>query len=196
MGISLFESSGNSILDNFVLKPSASGINLDSHSNGNLVIGNHVVNGGAGGIAVRGGSEGNQICENKISGTGRSGIFINNADGNVIVENKISNSGVIRGNGISLNNAEGTTVRKNKITDSQGSGILLTNYSTNNWIEGNKVTDCDIYGIAAVGPNLPTANTIVMNKVSGSGEYDLFDDTAPELQNVWEDNQYQTDNFE
>jgi parallel beta-helix repeat protein len=165
IGVFLEGSFNNSILNNLIVGSSDSNVSL-LNSSANWVIGNKIVGGNKAGIVLTG-SGANEISKNHISGPRLSGILLRNA-------------------------SDYNVVKKNKIFETGSRGIGLSGVVGND-ILGNDIKNSGTYGIQVYGGS--NGNTIKENVVKNSNRVDLFDATAPELQNEWEDNKYSTDNF-
>ena len=92
-----------------------------------------------------------------------------------------------------LHHADDNEVIGNKLADN-GHGIVLGGDANGgNQVIGNKVTGSTNEGISV---SRSTGNLIKQNKVSDSGRWDLYDNSAPPpLDNTWEKNKYGIANF-
>ena len=132
----------------------------------------------------------NQIVGNNITYSTRWGIMSRGGGGNLIQGNRVANSG---GSGIVIFDSN-NQVLGNRVADSELAGILLFRFATNNLVQDNNVSGSGRSGISARFGS--AGNLIQENRVRKSGDYDLYDESAPEpLANTWLDNKYETKNW-
>ncbi|WP_321423194.1 right-handed parallel beta-helix repeat-containing protein [uncultured Methanobacterium sp.] len=182
VGIDLWNSLNNTIIDNNISGNSWSGICLDT-SNGNIITGNNVTgnqegiflsnstqntiysntlsnNKYTGSTTISGGL--NSIQGNNIQSNGVSGILVQRSAGNVISENTVQSNGW---SGICLDQSTGTVVF-NIVTSNQ-EGIFIANNAMGNMIRNNTVVNSTFTGVSILGGS--GSNVVSGNSVSGNG---------------------------
>jgi parallel beta-helix repeat protein len=173
---------------NDTITNSQNGIQLEA-SDQNEVSSNNFEQIGELAIFVRGSS--NVVSGNKIVGSGFGGINVDGtsgrADGN-IVEGNVVTDGVSYG--IAMWRATNCSLTGNTVTRN-GIGIVLTDHSLGNLVEGNNVTGNKGGGIS-IGEG-SSGNTVKGNFAKGNGDgtnaFDLFDASG---NNIWQNNTYST----
>jgi parallel beta-helix repeat protein len=161
----------------------------DAYVAGNTVTGNvyTVDNTAVGILAFDAGKVtafGNRVTGNSI------GIDAQFTDGVALLLNDVRGS---LASGIDLNSLKNATVAGNAVRDSGGDGIVLRAV-TNSLVSANLVLDSGKDGIALTDGS--SKNDVEFNAVSGSGGFDLSDDTTGNgtagTANTWAFNAHQT----
>ncbi|KAF5437799.1 CASH domain-dontaining protein, partial [Candidatus Methanophagaceae archaeon] len=187
-GISLFNSSRNTIFDNDVLANEQWGISLNYSSSHNQISYNNVSNSWDGnGIYLTNNSNYNTITDNDVSSNNYYGISLRTSNNNEI-QNNVANAN--QGTGIALwysneNNIENNKAKtntymgiyiensiNNNIIDNNASnndrdGIRLWNYSSSNSISGNAISNNNWSGVVL---SSSSDNTISGNDAGNNNE--------------------------
>jgi parallel beta-helix repeat protein len=135
-GISLDDSSNNTITGNNVSNNSGSGIHL-YHSSNNTITDNNVSSNNRGGIRLYHSSN-NTITGNNVSSNNRSGIRLSPSSNNTITGNNVSNNNDY---GISLSSSSNNTITGNNVSNNNYGGICLRVFNNNNTITNNVFND-------------------------------------------------------
>jgi parallel beta-helix repeat protein len=161
----------------------------DAYIAGNTITGNvYTVDNSAVGIAAV--SAGDvTILGNRVTGNSM-GIAVQFTDGAAILLNDVRGSVT---SGIDLNGLKNATVAGNSVGNSGQDGMILRD-TTHSDVVANVVRDSGADGIAVTGAS--QKNQIRFNVVSGSGGFDLSDDTTGNgtagTADTWAFNQHQT----
>jgi len=170
----------NQVLGNLIQANSSDGVDLEG-ATGNLIggttaaAGNTISQNLGSGISLTAGSTNNNVLRNLIQYNGNNGVDLTavptpgttvSEPGNTIAYNEISTNS---NNGIELNNSSNSTISNNTIGGTTvdavmgnfGAGVLLTNLSSDNVMEGNSLLDNQ-------GSGVEIANTSQSNVIGGA----------------------------
>ena len=140
-GITLWNSSRNSIQGNNVTGNDVFGISLWNYSNHNTISENNVMANDYGiGLDL---SSINEIRDNLIVANSQDGVILDAySDHNIFSSNTVTDNGY----GIELYDSSNNLISQNNLTRNTNYGLLLY-YSSDNIVSGNNVTLSDIEGI-------------------------------------------------
>lgn len=130
----------------------------------------------------------NAFTRNECNTNANAGIVIRGSR-NEIKKNECNNNGSIQGEGIVISdNSTDNEVEGNKTNNNVNFGIGVGFGATGNEIKENKANNNGIVGIGVYG----TDNEIEENEANGNGTYDLYDDNPDCDYNEWDDNDFNT----
>jgi parallel beta-helix repeat protein len=155
-GISLYESSNNSIFENKITN-NEDGISFYRFSNNNSISRNNITNNNNYGIVFNPPSRYNSISENYIAHNNQ-GIWLESSGHNNIFGNNITANNY---NGIKLNHGSNNTIYKNNITNNDWGFVL--EYSSDTSISMNRVVANNYHGITL---SYSTKNRISENNIT------------------------------
>jgi parallel beta-helix repeat protein len=163
-GISLWQSSYNTVLGNNITDNVYNGIWLWGPLSNNSIIKNTIANNQKSGIYIFQSSDSNTVLENSITSNDR-GVFVQSSYFNTVSENNVTSNK----NGIWITiSSSNNTVYDNNVADSSWNGVWIGAGSTPaffNVICGNRITNNTRGILADDGNNTVFGNTIKGNTV-------------------------------
>jgi parallel beta-helix repeat protein len=170
VGVELWKTE-DSIISNNSVSNNDKGIHL-KESGSNSITGNNVSNNWYGICLYK--SRNNNITGNNASTNDYTGIDLDKSSSNIVACNNLSSDC------ISLWDSSNNIITCNNISINSGSGIGLWNYSNNNTIKGNNVSNINNRYINGKGIHLSqsTNNTIKSNNVISNKGYGIYLDDS------------------